>query len=192
MAKAQRLILASASEGRRDLLRRAGIAFEVIPSGIEEPHPRDVSDPRAYVQQVAWLKAAAVADRVDEGLVLAADSVGWHAGQVILKPVDRADARRILQQLGGNRHHLWTGVCLWRRPDNLQLAWQEASVVEMKTFAAPELEAYLASGVWEGKSGAYAIQERDDPYVRVLEGTASNVVGLPLETLNRVLDWLAR
>ncbi len=190
MATPLRLILASASEGRRDLLRRAGYQFEVQPSHIEEPDPAGVTDPRAYVQQTAWLKAAAVAPQVANGLILAADSVGWLDGRVILKPVDRADARRMLQQLAGSRHQLWTGVCLWQRPGDWQISWQEPSVVEMRPFAPAELESYLDTNIWEGKSGAYAIQERDDPYVCVVEGSTSNVVGLPLESLARVLAWV--
>ncbi len=190
MATPLRLILASASEGRRDLLRRAGYEFEVQPSHIEEPDSAEVTDPRAYVQHTAWLKAAAVASRVANCLILAADSVGWLDGQVILKPVDRADARRMLQRLAGSRHELWTGVCLWQRPGDWQISWQESSVVEMRPFSPAELESYLDTNIWEGKSGAYAIQDRDDPYVRVVAGSTSNVVGLPLESLARVLAWV--
>ncbi|MCS6976337.1 MAG: Maf family protein [Gemmatales bacterium] len=188
MASSKRLILASASEGRRDLLRRAGFEFEVIPSGVEEPSGEGVSDPRAFVQQVAWLKAAAVAAKVSEGIVLAADSVGWHGGQIIGKPVDRDDARRILRRLSGTVHELWTGVCLWLRPDEVQICWQERSLVHMKALSDVDLEAYLDTGAWEGKSGAYAIQEAGDPYLTVLEGSVSNVVGLPVESLAAILS----
>lgn len=187
MATHQRLILASSSTGRRDLLTRAGYRFEVMPSGVAEPDPAAARDPREYVMHTAWLKAAAVADRIDRGLVLAADSVGWHDGRIISKPVDRADAARMLRRLGGTTHELWTGVCLWRRPDGLQVAWQEASVVAMNAMTDAELAAYLDSGAWEGKSGAYAIREQDDPLVTLVRGSLSNVVGLPLETLDAVL-----
>ena len=102
------------------------------------------------------------------------------------------DARRILRALSGTTHELWTGVCLWRRPDDMQLAWQEVSRVAMKTMSEAEVAAYLQSRTWQGCSGAYAIQEGDDPYVRVVGGSVSNVIGLPMETLERVLGWLAR
>src|SRR4051794_28441256 len=114
-----RLILASGSPARRDLLTRAGYKFEVKPAHIEEPTGEGFSDPRTYVHTVAWLKAAAVVAQVTGGLILAADTVGWLAGQVIGKPADEADARRILTTLGGQEHELWTGVTLWRRPDNI-------------------------------------------------------------------------
>jgi septum formation protein len=183
-----RLILASGSPARRDLLARAGLSFEVMPASIDEPTGEGFSDPRTYVQTVAWLKAAAVAPRVEAGLVLAADTVGWLDGKVIGKPADEADARRILTTLGGREHELWTGVVLWRRPDDLQCCWQERSLVHFRTLTDAELDAYLASRQWQGCSGAYAILERDDPYVTLRAGSWSNVVGVPMESLQRVLQ----
>src|SRR4051794_8284921 len=115
------LILASASTGRRLLLEEAGHVFTVFPSNVDEPDPAKVSNPRAYVQETAWLKAAAVAPRFDSGLIVAADSIAWHGGKVIGKPTDEADARRILTTLGGTEHELWTGVCLWQRPSGWQI-----------------------------------------------------------------------
>jgi septum formation protein len=185
-----RLTLASGSPARRDLLARAGYPFEVRPAHVEEPTGAGVTDIRAYVQQVAWMKAAAVAPQVTEGVVLAADTVGWLDSRVIAKPDDEADARRILRTLSGREHELWTGVCLWRRPDDLQLAWQEMTVVAFAPLSDPELERYLATRQWEGCSGAYAIQERDDPYVRVVRGSMSNVIGLPMESLRKVLEFI--
>lgn len=185
-----RLILASGSWGRRELLRQAGWSFEVQPANIDEPTDAGFTDPRTLVQHIAWLKAAAVAPRIDAGILIAADTVGWLDGQVIAKPNDEADARRILRLLGGTVHELWTGVCLWRRPDNLQLAWQEVSRVAFKAMSEDELRTYLLTRQWEGCSGAYAIQEKDDPHVRVIEGSTTNVVGLPMESLARVLPLL--
>jgi septum formation protein len=184
--QAFRLILASGSPARRDLLSRAGYSFEVIPASIDEPTGAGVSDPREYVHRVAWLKAAAVAPRIAEGIVLAADTVGWLHGQIIGKPENEADARRILRMLGGTEHELWTGTVLWRRPDDVQFAWQELSRVAFKKLNDAELDAYLATRTWQGCSGAYAIQEKDDPFVRLLEGSMSNVIGLPMETLHQV------
>jgi septum formation protein len=187
-----RLILASGSSARRDLLAQAGYAFEVIPSHVEEPSDAGFTDPRHFVQQVAWLKAAAVARQVAEGIVLSADTVGWLHGRAIGKPADAADARRILRLLGGTEHELWTGVCLWRRPDDLQLAWQEQSLVALKAMNDAELDAYLATRMWEGCSGAYAIQGEADPFVRLIRGSRSNVIGLPMETLAAALRGLSR
>jgi septum formation protein len=186
-----RLILASASPARRELLERLGVPFEVRPAHIDEPEA-GFRDPRTMVQTVSWLKAAAVAPTIDGGIVLAADTIGWVNDHPILKPADEADARRILRELGGREHELWTGVTLWRRPDDLQIAWQERSLVHFTGLNEAELDVYLATRSWREHSGAYAILEKDDPYVRVVEGSVSNVIGLPMETLTRVLEWLRR
>jgi septum formation protein len=186
-----RLTLASGSPARRDLLAEAGYSFDVLPADIDEPRGDGVRDIRAFVQQLAWLKAAAVAPRVAGGIVLAADTVAWIDGAVIGKPDDEADARRILTRLGGREHELWTGVCLWRRPDDVQLAWQEVTRVWFRRLDGAEVDAYLATRQWANNSGAYAIQGPDDPYVRVVSGSVSNVIGLPMETTQKALDWLA-
>jgi len=186
-----RLILASGSLARRELLANAGYTFEVLPANIDEPTDPGALGIRGFVHQVAWLKAAAVAPQVTEGIVLAADTVGWLDGQVIGKPADAADARRILRQLGGTTHELWTGAILWRRPDDVQLCWQEVSQVQFKQLTEDEIDTYLATRQWVGCSGAYAVQEDEDPYVKVVAGSISNVIGLPMETLERVLRLLA-
>ncbi len=186
-ARPYRLILASGSRARRALLEKAGHSFEVMPANIDEPTEVIGGDIRGFVQRVAWLKAAAVAPRVPEGTIIAADSVGWLNGQLILKPEDEADARRILRTLGGTVHELWTGVVVWRRPDDVQVCWQEGTRVSFQRLSDAEIDTYLATREWQGCSGAYAIQESDDPYVSVVSGSRSNVVGLPMETLERVL-----
>lgn len=183
-----RLILASASAGRRELLARLGMPFEVLPADIEEP--TGFRDPRHEVQAVSWLKARAVAEKVEAGIILAADTIGWINGHAILKPANAEDARRILREMGGREHELWTGVTLWRRPDDVQLAWQERSLVEFRGLSDEEMDTYLATRSWRPHSGAYAIEEAGDPYVRVTEGSVTNVIGLPLETLRERLGWL--
>lgn len=188
MGETPRLILASASQGRRFLLARTGLPFEVMPADIDEP--TGFSDPRTFVAHVSWLKAAAVAPRIDRGLVLAADSIGWIDGHAVLKPDDEADARRILRELGGREHELWTGVVLWRRPDDLQIAWQEKSRVHFAALDDAQIDEYLATRTWRGCSGAYAVEEQGDPYVRVVEGSVTNVIGLPMETTLKVLQSL--
>jgi septum formation protein len=184
-----RLILASGSQARRELLAKAGYTFEAMPADVDEPTGEGCRDIRAYVQQVAWLKAAAVAAKVRDALVLAADTVGWVDGRVIGKPADETDAKRILRLLGGREHELWTGVCLWR-PDGMQIAWQEVSRVQFRRLSDSEMDEYLATRQWRlfrsvCRAGGH------DPYVRVVEGTVSNVIGLPVETLGRVCgNWL--
>lgn len=185
-----RLILASGSLGRRELLKLHGYTFEVKPSNIPEPAEARLGDCRHYVAEIAWLKAAAVALRTDAGLVIAADTVGWLNGQVIGKPDDEADARRIITSLSGTVHELWTGVCLWLRPGDWQFTWQERSLVRMKSLTDTQIDAYLKTRKWEGCSGAYAIELPDDPYLTVEQGSVSNVIGLPMESLEKALGWI--
>ena len=187
-----RLILASGSQGRRYLMEQAGYPFDVMPANIDEPTEARLGDCRHYVGELAWLKAAAVAPKVDDGLVIAADTVGWLDGRVVGKPEDEADARRIIKSLSGTVHELWTGVCLWLRPGDWQFCWQERSLVRMKALSDAEIDAYLRTRKWEGCSGAYAIELPHDPYLTVEEGYASNVIGLPMESLAKALAWAAK
>lgn len=183
---AKRIVLASGSAARRELLARAGYEFEVMPAAIDEPLEAGTGDGRSYVAEIAWRKAAAVAAAVADGVVIAADTVGWLDGRPVLKPADEADARRILRSLAGRSHELWTGVCLWSRPIDVQIAWQELSTVSMKPLSDADLDAYILTRQWVGCSGAYAIREAGDPLLSVV-GSVTNVVGLPMESLAK---WL--
>jgi septum formation protein len=178
-----RLILASGSRGRRLLLEQAGYSFDILPANIDEPTDAPAGDIRRYVAETAWRKAAAVAGQVDSSIIIAADTVGWHRGQVVGKPDDADHARRILRSLSGQGHELWTGVVLWRRPDDAQLARQVQSRLFMRPLSEADLDAYIASNRWVGASGAYAMESANDPILTLLAGSYSNVVGLPLETL---------
>lgn len=184
-----RLILASGSPARRELMARLGRPFEVIPAHVDEPLEAGTGDARSYVAHIAWIKAAAVAEQIDRGIIIAADTVGWLDGKPVLKPDDEADARRILTALGGRDHELWSGVVLWRRPDNVQLVWQEMSKVTMRAMSPSELDEYIATRQWVGCSGAYAIREDGDPLLSV-QGSVTNVIGLPMETLSQNLKLI--
>lgn len=169
------------------MLEKAGYSIEVIPSRVDEPTGQGFTDPRHYVMTVSWRKAAAVAPKVNDGIIIAADTVGWLDGEVIGKPADVDDARRILTSLAGREHELWTGVVLWRRPDHVQLIWQECTRLFFRALSSAELDAYLATNTWVGRSGAYAIQEKNDPFLSIVEGSLTNVIGLPMESLERNL-----
>lgn len=193
MATLHRLILASGSFGRRELLKHSGYSFDVLPSNIDEHDGTGVTDPRRYVAELAWQKAAAVSSTVQatDSMILTADSTVWHQNQIIGKPVDETDARRILGSLAGTIHHLWTGVCLWRTSDGMQVCWQELSELYFKALPPAELDHLIATKVWEGKAGGYGIESHGDPYLTVRTGTISNVIGLPMESLAATLKWFA-
>lgn len=186
-----RLILASGSRDRRKLLAEADYTFDVIPANIDEPTDALFGDCRQYVQQVSWMKAQAVASKVPDGVILTADTVGWHKDKVIGKPNDAEHARQIIRDLSGTIHELWTGCCLWKRPEDWQICWQDLSRCRVKSFTNEELEAYIATDRWVGCSGAYSIEGANDPYVQVVEGSVTNVIGLPMESLELMLQKIA-
>ncbi|MEA2630279.1 MAG: nucleoside triphosphate pyrophosphatase [Chloroflexota bacterium] len=181
-----RLILASASPRRRRLLAEAGYDFEVDPSDVEEPEPGPGTPPEVYVALLAWKKAAAVARRRGDGLILAADTVGAVAGEILNKPADRADAERMIRLQEGRDSDVLTGLCLYHAGRVEWVGAVELSVVRFRPLDDAERRAYLDSGRWRSKSGAYGIQDRD-PFVDVVRGSFSNVVGLPMERLAELL-----
>jgi septum formation protein len=186
----QRLILASASPQRRELLREAGYAFETIaPSQIAEDEAAPHETPAGLVLRLAKQKAADVAKRVDRGIVIGCDTVAECAGQILGKPRDRRHAREMLRLLQGQVHHVYSGVCLWRRPDDRTVAKVETTKLKMETILDAELEAYLNSGLWEGKAGAFGLQDRQG-WLKIIAGSESNVVGLPLELLKSMLAMM--
>ncbi len=182
-----RLILASASSRRKQLLEEAGYAFEVDVSGVEEPPPPPGTDPSAYAAQLAWRKAAEVARRRSDGLILAADTVCCVAGVILNKPEDRADAERMIRLQEGRDTEVISGLCLYRADRMEWIGAVEVSVVRFRPLDDREREAYLDSRRWEGKSGGYGVQDRD-PFVMVAGGSFSNVVGLPMERLAALLE----
>jgi septum formation protein len=182
-----RLILASASPRRKQLLEEAGYAFEVDVSGVEEPPPPAGTDPSAYAAHLAWRKAAEVARRRSDGLILAADTVCSVAGEILNKPKDRADAERMIRLQEGRDTEVISGLCLYRADRMEWIGAVEVSVVRFRPLDDREREAYLDSRRWEGKSGGYGVQDRD-PFVMVAGGSFSNVVGLPMERLAALLE----
>jgi septum formation protein len=183
-----RLILASASPRRRLLLAEAGYEFEVEPSGIDEPLPSGPVDPGHYAADLAWRKADDVARRRGSGLILAADTVCTVEGVILNKPEDRADAERMIRLQEGRDTEVLTALCLYRA-DRCEWAGAiETSTVRFRVLTDAERQAHLDSGQWRGKAGAYGVQD-DDPWVEVVAGSWSNVVGLPMERLAELLRW---
>lgn len=182
------LILASASPRRAQLLREAGYAMRIIEPPIAEPRaPRPGVSPAAEAEALSYFKARAVAAVLRSGLVLAADTLVAHGDETFGKPIDEADARRILGRLMNTVHQVVTGVTLLDAADGRRMMAHDVTHVSMRGLSPEELEAYLAGGGWRGKAGAYGIQDRDDPFVQSVRGSFSNVVGLPLELLARML-----
>jgi septum formation protein len=173
------LILASASPRRRELLERIGLVLEVAPVDLDET-PRPGEAARPYAQRLAAEKCAAAADRRggDDPPLLAADTVVVLEGEIFGKPADAADAARMLQRLSGRRHEVITAYHIRHRGAAVERAVTTA--VTFRLLAPAEVEAYLASGEWQGKAGGYAVQGIAALFTTELRGSLTNVIGLPL------------
>jgi septum formation protein len=180
VAEPPRLILASASPRRRQLLAQIGVAPDAVsPADIDET-PRSAETPRAYARRIALEKAEAVAARPEAqgALVLAADTVVAVGRRILGKPADAEEAGRFLDLLSGRRHRVITAIALardgrlWRR--------DVETSVKVKRLSAQERAAYLRLGEWRGKAGGYAIQGIAAALIPEINGSYTNVVGLPL------------
>jgi septum formation protein len=184
-----RIVLASASPRRRELLEQAGIAFEVAPADVDERLPAETAAEAGAVL-LARRKARAAAERLsgEDAIVLAADTIVAlddparpGVARLLGKARDAAEARAMLATLSGSRHAVVTGVAARRTRDGAEEAAFERTWVTMRAITPEEIDAYVRSGEWEGKAGGYAIQETADRFVvRLEEGGFDNVVGLPV------------
>ncbi len=185
------LILASGSPRRRDLLRNGGFQFDVIPPADVDETELPGEPPERLVARLAREKAASVARSFRCGLVLGCDSVVECNGSVLGKPRDQEHARQILLSLSGQEHRVLTGLCLWPMPENTPDVRVARTRLYMDPLSPEQLDAYLAGGQWKGKAGAFGYQDGLD-WVRVLEGSETNVVGLPMELLAEMLEAISR
>lgn len=186
-----RLILASSSPRRRQLLAEAGYAFEVVPPPASaECGVCSSETPPQLVARLARQKAASVAQETSAGIVIGCDTVAECCGQILGKPRGREDARQMLTLLSGREHRVYSGLCLWSRPDDVQRMEVDVTRLVMDQLTREQLDEYLASEAWEGKAGAFGYQDGLD-WVHIVEGSESNVVGLPMELLARMLNEFA-
>jgi septum formation protein len=178
-APGPRLVLASASPRRGELLAQIGVVPEsVVPARVDEtPHPGEL--PAAHARRLAVAKARAVAPGERGAFVLAADTVVAVGRRILPKAEDEATARHCLDLLGGRRHRVLGAICVVTPEGNEALRLVE-TVVAFKRLTGDEIADYLRGGEWRGKAGGYAIQGRAAIFVRFLSGSYSNVVGLPL------------
>ncbi len=201
-----KLILASRSPRRRELLAEAGYRFTVCPpsasaesgdSGGQRPER-----PEELVARLAHQKAADVVRRVEKGvenrvenrveksvekgLILACDTVAECDGRILGKPSDEIHARQMLETLRGRQHRVFTGLCLWKVPEGKPKTRVAVTTLRMDRLSDEQIDTYITSGGWSGKAGAFGYQDRLG-WVHVIEGSESNVVGLPLELLAEML-----
>ena len=185
-ALAPRLILASASPRRRELLGELGVPFTVVVAQVVE-HEETTTDPRVMVAHNAALKADWVADRNPDAIVLGADTTVFIDQHALNKPADAAGARAMLRRLSGRTHTVFTGLAVRRRRDGLKIDDGVASEVTFKSIGDDVIEAYLARVHTLDKAGGYGIQDHSDMIVAGYRGSLTNIVGLPLETTKQIL-----
>jgi septum formation protein len=187
------LILASASPRREQLLMQAGYKFRVHPSNIEESEfGAEGLEPREYAEELALAKAKDVAQNYPDSLVIGADTIAEVDGRVIGKPADAGHAEEIVRLLFSRPHKVTTGVAIVRAADGVEIVGSDTTVVYPRKMSEEQIAEHIAGGSWEGKAGAYAIQETGDEFVERIEGSLTNVMGMPMKLVERLLRPLLK
>jgi septum formation protein len=182
-----RLVLASSSPRRADLLRAAGIPFELFPVDVDEQF-RLGEKPEHAVARLAEAKATVAASSHPDAIVLGADTTVVIGGKALAKPADAEDAARMLRLLSGRHHEVLTGVCVWHQ--GRRLVHVEPTRVRMAKLGESEIEWYVATGEPFDKAGGYAVQGLASRFIEGIDGSYSNVVGLPISSVYELLKEL--
>ena len=182
----KKIILASASPRRRELLSKAGFKFDVVVSDTDENI--DVCDAPLMVRELALLKAGDVAKKVKKNsLIIGADTVVCIDGEILGKPKDWRDAKRMLTKLSGRAHQVYTGVCIIDSGTGKAVCKSERTDVIFKQLTKRQIRSYIATREPMDKAGAYAIQGGARSFVRGIVGSFDNVVGLPVEMVREII-----
>ena len=181
-----KFILASSSPRRRELLSSIGVAFDVIPSHVPEEHARGEA-PEEYVARLSREKADAIAAQHPARWVIAADTTVLLGDELLEKPVDRADAARMLTTIAGKTHIVYTGVTLQHASTQYRETRVAESEVRMLPLSQSDIEWYVATGEPLDKAGAYAVQGIGSMFIDSIHGSYTNVVGLPLALLFQMM-----
>ncbi|MDO4739039.1 MAG: Maf family protein [Eubacteriales bacterium] len=183
-AQEKKLILASASPRRHELLAEMGVPYTILVTDADETV---IGRPEERVRILAERKARAAAEGLQEGLVLGADTLVALDERSLGKPEDEQDARFMIMSLSGRTHQVYTGVCLYDAATKTAAVGCARSDVTFRRLSRADVDAYMASGEWEGKAGSYAIQGIGAGLVEKYEGSLSNIIGLPVELVEKML-----
>jgi len=186
--RAVSIILASASPRRRELLAEAGYKFTAVTPDIDESTFSTAGVAAdEYAKKLALAKAKNVAEKYPDSLVIGADTVVDFAGEIIGKPADSKEAEQITRKLFSAPHKVITAIALVRRSDGIELCESDITTVYPKGLTDKQIAEHIKSDSWQDKAGAYAIKETGDEFVEKIEGSLTNVMGLPMELLQRLL-----
>jgi septum formation protein len=182
------IILASASPRRRQLLAQAGYEFTVVPPDTDESaFSAEGIEACKYAERLASAKAKSVARKHPDSFVIGADTIVDYRGRIIGKPADAKQAEQITRKLFSAPHKVITGIAIVRLHDNVELVESDTTTVYPKKMTAEQIAAHIEGGSWQDKAGAYGIKETGDEFVERIEGSLTNVMGLPMELLESLL-----
>ncbi len=183
----KKIILASASPRRREILTQAGFEFDVVVSDADENI--NACDASLMVRELALLKAGDVAKKVEKNsLVIGADTVVCIDGEILGKPKDESDAQRMLNLLSGRAHQVYTGVCIIDSGTGKAVCKSECTDVIFEKLTKKQIQEYIATGEPMDKAGSYAIQGGAQSFVKNIVGSFDNVVGLPIELVKEIIE----
>lgn len=185
------VILASASPRRRQLMSEAGYEFTVVPPEVDESaFKTNDADPVEYAKRLALAKAKSVAGKHPDSFVIGADTIVDFRGRIIGKAADTKEAEQITRKLFSAPHKVITGVAIVRLSDNTELVQSDSTTVYPRKMTADQIADHVKGGSWRDKAGAYAIQETGDEFVEKIDGSLTNVMGMPMELLESLLAGL--
>ncbi|HMA59850.1 MAG TPA: Maf family protein [Halanaerobiales bacterium] len=182
----KKIILASSSDRRKELLTRLGIKYTAMPSKIDEDG-YDYEHPDKLVQELSLAKASNVANVVENALIIAADTVVAHNNKILGKPEDEEDAKRMLQLLENDKHEVFTGLALISADDEMHFLDYDVTEVFMRKVEKEEIERYIKTGEPMDKAGSYGIQGKGGIFVNKIVGSYFTVMGLPIHLLSMAL-----
>ncbi|UCF42215.1 MAG: septum formation protein Maf [Planctomycetota bacterium] len=187
------IILASASPRRQQLLTGSGYKFTVVTPDIDESaFVAERIEPCAYAKRLALAKAKSVAGDFPDRLVIAADTVVDFDGEIVGKPTDAKEAERITRKLFSKPHKVITAVAVVRLEEGVELVESDSTTVYPRKMSEQQMAEHIKGGSWKDKAGAYAIQEEGDEFIEKIDGSLTNVMGLPMELLERMLCEVLR
>ncbi len=182
----KKIILASGSPRRRELLKKAGLTFEIHPSSYDEHLDSHIFSYKK-IEELAYNKALAVKNELNEGIIIGADTVVVHNNKILTKPTDREDAIRTLKELSGDKHSVVTGICVIDTYTKKTKIKSVTTIVEFENLSDEKIENYVDNYKPFDKAGAYGIQELPSGFVKNVDGSLENVIGLCTKT---VIDML--
>ncbi len=175
----QKLILASQSPRRAQLLKQVGFEFEIVPSFIDESEIQD-DDPAGTVKALSFAKAKSVAEKIDNGIVIGSDTIVVLGKDILGKPESETEAREMLRRLAGETHRVFTGFTLYEKPSHRHVSDYEVTNVHFRNLSDWEIDRYVSTKSPMDKAGAYGIQDQSAVFADRIEGCFYNVVGFPL------------